>query len=53
MNRSIRVMVVDDSAFYRQLLTHEIREAKDMEVIGTCLGRDPGFLLHKVKGPRL
>lgn len=36
MHQTLKVMVVDDSALFRQMLTREINAASDMEVMGTC-----------------
>lgn len=46
----IKILVVDDSAVIRQLLTQILNEAGDMEVVGTA--QDPVFALGKIKNLR-
>lgn len=45
--KKIRVLVVDDSALMRQLLSDLLRKAKDIEVVGTAT--DPYMAREKIK----
>ena len=47
MSRKIRVMVVDDSAVVRQVVTQTLSRDPGIEVIGSAL--DPVFALEKMK----
>jgi len=46
-NTKIRVLIVDDSAVIRHLLTEILNQAGDIEVVGTA--HDPIFAAHKIK----
>ena len=48
MSRKIKVMVVDDSALVRQVITQAISRDPSIEVIGTA--HDPVFALTKMQG---
>ncbi|HWX11695.1 MAG TPA: response regulator, partial [Trinickia sp.] len=47
MNKKIRVLVVDDSAVMRQLLTEILNSDPDIEVVGTA--PDPFVAREKIK----
>ncbi|HQC79682.1 MAG TPA: chemotaxis response regulator protein-glutamate methylesterase, partial [Accumulibacter sp.] len=46
--KKIRVMIVDDSALVRQIVSMAIAKVKDIEVIATA--SDPLFALEKMRG---
>ncbi len=43
----IKVLIVDDSALVRQVLSHILNEQPDIEVVGACM--DPIFAREKIK----
>ena len=47
MNKPVKVMIVDDSATVRQVLSGLLSDEPDLEVIGTAV--DPLFALDKMK----
>jgi two-component system chemotaxis response regulator CheB len=50
INSKIKVLVIDDSAVIRHLLTEILNEASDIEVVGTA--QDPLFAMNKIKNLR-
>jgi len=50
INSKIKVLVIDDSAVIRHLLTEILNEAGDIEVVGTA--QDPLFAMNKIKNLR-
>jgi two-component system chemotaxis response regulator CheB len=50
MNNKTKVLIIDDSAVIRQLLTQICNEADDLEVVGTA--QDPIFARSKIKNLR-
>ncbi len=46
-DRKIRVLIIDDSAVIRHLLTELLKEAEDIEVVGTA--QDPVFAMKKIR----
>ncbi|MCG5512946.1 protein-glutamate methylesterase/protein-glutamine glutaminase [Ectothiorhodospira shaposhnikovii] len=48
MNRKIRVLIVDDSALIRKVLTEILNTAPDIEVVGTA--QDPYVARERIKG---
>jgi two-component system chemotaxis response regulator CheB len=50
MSGKIKVLVIDDSAVIRQLLTEILNETNDIEVVGTA--QDPIFAKSKIKNVR-
>jgi two-component system chemotaxis response regulator CheB len=49
-NRKTRVLIIDDSAVVRHLLTEILNEAGDIEVVGTA--QDPIFAMDKITNLR-
>ena len=49
-SKGIKVLVVDDSALMRKLLTKMLSVAEDIEVVGTAM--DGSFALQKVEALR-
>ncbi len=47
VNNKIKVLIVDDSAVIRQILTEILNQADDIEVVGTA--QDPIFAMNKIK----
>ena len=50
VGRRIRVLIVDDSAVIRQVLTEILGQADDIEVVGTA--QDPIFAMNKIRALR-
>ncbi len=50
VDRRIRVLIVDDSAVIRQVLTEILGQADDIEVVGTA--QDPIFAMNKIRALR-
>ncbi len=50
VGKRIRVLIVDDSAVIRQVLTEILSQADDIEVVGTA--QDPIFAMNKIRALR-
>ena len=45
--KKIKVLIVDDSALVREVISDILSKEKDIEVIGTAV--DPFFAINKIK----